>query len=154
MTNPNRRRYPSDLTDHQWARFEAELPPEPQVGRHRSIPLRDIANAINYRWETGCTWRMLPHDFPPWGTVYAYFQRWQRAGLVRHLREILLSPRTRPPRRFSLSKTNPTWPSGPHSRPTESTGPDATSNAGFDAPDPPRESYPGPTRTFSSPLPE
>lgn len=87
--------YPSDLTDTQWLRLEPLVPKERPVGRHRSVSPREIANAINYRWETGCVWRMLPHDFPPWGTVYAYFRDWQRAGVVRHLRDILMDA---PPR--------------------------------------------------------
>jgi len=90
--------YPSDLTDSQWARLESLLPQAHTVGRHRTISSREVANAINYRWETGCVWRMLPHDFPPWGTVYAYFRDWQRAGVVRQLRDILTEaqPKTRP----------------------------------------------------------
>jgi transposase len=93
MTSPRKMRYPSDLTDAQWSRLDDVLPPKRLVGRHRSVSLRDVANAINYRWETGCVWRMLPHDFPAWGTVYAYFRTWQRAGVIRQLREILLEPR-------------------------------------------------------------
>lgn len=93
--------YPSDLTDGQWARLEPSLPPPFSRGRHRSVPLRDVANAISYRWETGCVWRMLPHDFPPWGTVYAYFRAWQRAGVIRQLREIVLEGRMQRCRPFS-----------------------------------------------------
>jgi transposase len=111
-----RRRYPSDLTESQWLRLKDILPPEPAVGRHRTIELRDIANAINYRWETGCVWRMLPHDFPAWGTVYAYFRTWQRSGVIRQFRDILLEPRPKPvPRSKSVSPdqaaTSPNLPS-------------------------------------------
>lgn len=106
-------RYPSDLSDAQWSRLQAVLPAARSVGRHRSVEPRDIANAINYRWETGCVWRMMPHDFPPWGTVYAYFRLWQRAGVIRHLREILLEPRSKaqPPRVSPTPNTTPSWPS-------------------------------------------
>jgi len=50
-----------------------------------------MADAVNYRWFTGCSWRMLPHDFPPWKTVYAQFRRWHRAGLLRSVRAIALA---------------------------------------------------------------
>lgn len=95
MTSPRISYYPSDLTDAQWLRLESLLPPARERGRHRTVPLRAVANAINYRWETGCVWRMLPHDFPPWATVYAYFRSWQRAGAIRQMREILLEARPR-----------------------------------------------------------
>src|SRR4051794_40718991 len=88
-----RAQYPSDLTDAQWNRLEALLPVAAEVGRHRSVSARQVANAINYCWETGCAWRMLPHDFPAWQTVYAYFRHWQKAGIIRQLREMLLEPR-------------------------------------------------------------
>ena len=102
--------YPSDLTEAQWQRLEPLLPEEAPVGRMRQVSQREIANAINYRWETGCVWRMLPHDFPPWGTVYAYFRRWQRAGIIRHLRDILLEPRPKPVRRFCAPPPERTSP--------------------------------------------
>lgn len=91
--NPERRAYPSDPDDLQWRRLRALLPQPPAgLGRPRATDLRDIVAAINYRWATGCSWRMLPHDFPPWATVYAYFRRWERAGILPNLREILLRP--------------------------------------------------------------
>jgi putative transposase len=105
MTSPRTHRYPSDLTDAQWNRLESLLPPARALGRHRTVPLRDVANAINYRWETGCVWRMLPHDFPPWATVYAYFRSWQRAGVIRQLREILLEARPRHLSRLNSAAT-------------------------------------------------
>lgn len=113
MTVPRRRRYPSDLTESQWLRLKDILPPAPTVGRHRKIDLRNVANAINYRWETGCVWRMLPHDFPAWGTVYAYFRAWQRAGVIRQLREILLEPRPKPAPRF-VSVSPDQFATSPH----------------------------------------
>jgi putative transposase len=74
-----RKPYPSDLTDEQWALVEPLLP---QVkvrhgpGRPRETDLREVANALFYHAREGCTWRALPHDFPPWKTVYNYFQWW------------------------------------------------------------------------------
>jgi transposase len=111
MTSRRATRYPSDLTDAQWLRLEPLLPPGRAVGRHRTVSLRDVANAINYRWETGCVWRMLPHDFPAWGTVYSYFRAWQRAGVIRQLREILLESRQRSVSRLTSDENRNGFPS-------------------------------------------
>ena len=113
MTSRPKMGYPSDLTDSQWTRLEPILPPARPAGRHRTVSQRDVANAINYRWETGCVWRMLPHDFPPWGTVYAYFRAWQKAGVIRQLREILLEARPRTQPRMSLPPQRTLWPTTP-----------------------------------------
>jgi transposase len=88
-----RRRYPSDLTDRQWAAIAPLLPPDARTGRRRRQPLREVLDALNYRWETGCAWRMLPHDFPPWGTVYRYYRHWQRTGALHRLHDALIRPR-------------------------------------------------------------
>lgn len=89
---PPRRRYPSDISDRAWGRMAPRLPPDPPRGRKRSTDVREVVNGINYRWTTGCTWRMLPHDFPPWETIYGYFRRWMRDGTLRQLREMLIRP--------------------------------------------------------------
>ncbi|MCA9055342.1 MAG: transposase [Planctomycetaceae bacterium] len=60
-----------------------------RTGRPRQTGLREVASAIAYRWKTGCPWRMLPHDFPPWGTVYTYFREWERAGILPELKSLL-----------------------------------------------------------------
>lgn len=91
-----RRRYPSDLSDDRWLAISALMPPPKAVGRPRARAVREIVDAINYHWETGCAWRMLPHDFPPWGTVYAYFRKWRRLGVLQPVREELLRPAGRP----------------------------------------------------------
>ncbi len=70
MTKPG---YDSDLTDAQWAQPSPLLPP-PGRGRPRQHELRVLINAILYVLRTGCQWRMLPHDFPPWSTVYHHFR--------------------------------------------------------------------------------
>jgi transposase len=71
------RRYPSDLTDAQWAIIEP-LPPVPNLsGRHEKHPRRDVVDAILYAVRSGCSWRQLPFDYPPWQTVYWYFNRWE-----------------------------------------------------------------------------
>jgi len=73
--------YPSDLTDAEWA-ILAPLIPRPQAGgRPARHPRREIVNAIFYVLRTGCQWRALPHDLPPWGTVWWYFRQWREAGL-------------------------------------------------------------------------
>ena len=91
MPDLPRRRYPTDLTAAQWRRVEPLLPPQFPRGRPRHCDLREIVNAIHYRWSTGCSWRMLPHDLPPWGTVYWYFREWHRAGRLATLRTALLA---------------------------------------------------------------
>lgn len=86
--------YPSDLTDQQWSRIDDLLPADKPTGRPRSVSLREVVNAINYRWHTGCVWRMLPHDYPHWATIYTYFRDWQRCGVLREIRTVLLQRRT------------------------------------------------------------
>jgi transposase len=70
-------RYPSDLTDLQWSNIHHLFPggdrPSGRPGRPRTYDLREIVNAVLYLARGGCTWRMLPHDFPPWKTVSYYF---------------------------------------------------------------------------------
>lgn len=134
MTETRRMRYPSDLTETQWDRFQEILPPIPTVGRHRTIDLRRVANAINYRWETGCVWRMLPHDFPPWGTVYAYFRSWQRAGVIRQLRDILLEPKPKPVPRFKAIPADQMAMSPDRPAATETYRFHPTDEAGFSSP--------------------
>jgi transposase len=88
-SSPGRQRYPTDLTDEQWAVIEPLLPPPSTGGRREKHPRREIVNAILYVLRTGCAWRMLPHDFPPWQTVYWYFKRWRDDGTVDQLHDRL-----------------------------------------------------------------
>jgi transposase len=83
------RRYDTDLTDEQWAWVEAMLPPPSKDGRNEVHPRREIVDAILYVVRTGCAWRHLPNDFPPWGTVFWYFQKWSRDGVVRRMHDRL-----------------------------------------------------------------
>jgi putative transposase len=84
-TNP----YPSDLTDAEWALLEPLVPPAQDLGRPRKTDLREVINAISYRNRNGCTWRALPRDFPPWRTVYNYFQQWRDDGTWTALNDAL-----------------------------------------------------------------
>ena len=72
--------YPSDLTDEQWALLEPLIPSARPGGRPRKYPMRLVLNALFYHVREGGSWRALPHDFPPWKSVYNYFQAWTRDG--------------------------------------------------------------------------
>ncbi|MBF8189789.1 IS5 family transposase [Nonomuraea sp. K274] len=78
-------RYPSDLTDEQWELIEPLLPEPNTGGRPEKHPRREIVNAILYVVRSGCPWRYLPTDLPPWQTVYWYFQQWEHAGVTERL---------------------------------------------------------------------
>jgi putative transposase len=88
-----RKPYPTDLSDEQWKLLEPMLPPPEQFGRKRSVEVREIFNALLYLLRSGCAWRLLPHEFPKWTTVYYYFRRWRNAewfaALNDRLRRIL-----------------------------------------------------------------
>lgn len=90
-----RKAYPTDLTDHQWQLaapfFEKPdvLPKDGRTGRPRDHSYREIVNAILYVLRTGCQWEMLPHDLPPWRTVYTYFRQWRLDGTWQQLHESL-----------------------------------------------------------------
>jgi putative transposase len=72
--------YPSDLTNRHWAILEPLLPPAKPGGRGRTTDLRQVQSAILYLARTGGQWRALPHDFPPWSTVWSYFRTWRDNG--------------------------------------------------------------------------
>jgi putative transposase len=74
------RSYPSDLTDVQWEAVRHLIPAGKPIGADRKTSMRAVVNAILYRRRSGCPWRMLPHDFPHWRTVYGYFRQWQHDG--------------------------------------------------------------------------
>lgn len=76
-----RRRYSTDLSDPEWQIIGGWLPSDKPGGRPRKYPLREIVNGIFYVTRAGCQWRLLPHDFPPWWTVYFYFRLWKLLGL-------------------------------------------------------------------------
>src|SRR5437870_12639530 len=89
-----RRKYPSDLTDEQWAIVGPMIPPakqSPRGGRPRKVDMREVLNTLFYLNRSGCQWDLLPHDLLPKSTVYDYFSQWRHDGtwakLVRSLRE-------------------------------------------------------------------
>ncbi len=90
----SRKRYPSDLTDEQWAIVGPMIPPakqNPRGGRPRKVDMREVLNTLFYLNRSGCQWDLLPHDLLPKSTVYDYFSQWRDDGtwakLVRALRE-------------------------------------------------------------------
>jgi len=85
----NRAAYPSDLTDAQWALIEPWIPPARPGGRPRSVNLREIFNGIVYVVRSGCAWRLLPHDLPPWSTVYDYFRKFRKNGVWQSIHDVL-----------------------------------------------------------------
>lgn len=83
------RRYDSDLTDAQWRLVEPLLPPPATAGRREKHPRREIVNAILYVVRTGCAWRLLPKEYPPWQTVFWYFKRWRTDGSLDRVHDAL-----------------------------------------------------------------
>jgi putative transposase len=84
-----RQPYPSDLTDAQWERLR-ELLPAPKPGPQEVIhDRREIINAMLYQKRTGCQWRFLPHDFPPWSTVKNYYYQWSGDGTFERILDLL-----------------------------------------------------------------
>src|SRR5947209_4604554 len=92
MDTPTRKAYPSDLSDAQWHLIEPLLPsarPQGTVGRPNDYSIREIVNAIFYLVRTGCQWRYLPHDLPPYTLVSTYYHQWQKDGLLDRLHDTL-----------------------------------------------------------------
>ena len=83
-------RYASDLTDAEWALIEPHMPAAKRLGRPRETELRAVLDAILYIARTGCQWRMLPKDFPPFTTVQGYFYDWRDDGLFEKINFALL----------------------------------------------------------------
>jgi putative transposase len=81
--------YDTDLTDTQFALIEPLLPRRKHTGRPLA-DLRQVVNAILYLLRTGCQWRMLPHDFPPWSTVHTWFRQWRQDGTWQQMHDALV----------------------------------------------------------------
>jgi len=83
-------RYASDMTDKEWGLIAPHLPPARRLGRPRKWEMREIVNAIMYIAATGCPWRFLPKDFPPFSTVQTYFYRWRDDRLLEQINHHLV----------------------------------------------------------------
>lgn len=81
--------YPSDLSDTEWRIISRLLPAAKPGGRPRTTELRSVVNAIFYVLRSGCAWRMLPQDFPPFPTVYMYFKQWRDDGTWERVHDVL-----------------------------------------------------------------
>lgn len=75
-----RREYPSDVSDEEWVILEPLIPHAKPGGRPRTTDMREVVNALFYLDRTGGQWRALPHEFPPWSTVWSYFRIWRNDG--------------------------------------------------------------------------
>lgn len=87
IANPKRKPYPSDLSDVEWEVLKPLVPAPKGFGHPVEVKFREILNAIFYVQRTGCQWEMLPHDLPPYTTVYGYFQKWQRKGIWQQMHD-------------------------------------------------------------------
>jgi putative transposase len=80
--NRDHLRYPSDLTDEEWALVEPLIPPAKRGGRRRSVDMRKVVDGLMYVLSTGCQWRYVPKDLPPKSTVFHYFVLWTYHGVI------------------------------------------------------------------------
>jgi putative transposase len=82
--------YPTDLTDAEWTILESLVPAPKPGARPAKYPRREIINAIRYVLRTGCAWRLLPHDLPPWQLACHYFWIWRREETWQQIHDALL----------------------------------------------------------------
>ena len=85
----SRLRYPTDLTDAEWALVERLIPPAKPGGNKRTVDIREVMNGLTYVLGIGCQWRAIPKDLPPRSTVNHYFCRWQHDGTLDRLHHAL-----------------------------------------------------------------
>jgi transposase len=85
----SRLRYPSDLSDGEWAHVAAHIPPAKRGGNRRHVNVREVMNGILYVLSTGCQWRAIPKDLPPRSTVYDYFELWSWDGTLERIHHAL-----------------------------------------------------------------
>jgi putative transposase len=81
--------YPTDMNDNEWAQIAQYLPKTKTTGRPRRYAWREVLNGIFYIVKNGCVWRALPHDLPPWETVYGYFRKFQKTRLWEELNRVI-----------------------------------------------------------------
>ncbi len=82
-------RYPSDLTDQEWALVAPEIPSAKRGGNKRTVNLREVVNGIMYILSTGCQWRAIPKDLPPRSTLHDYLNLWDYDGTITRIHHIL-----------------------------------------------------------------
>jgi transposase len=82
-------RYPSDVTEEEWAAIAPLIPPARRGGRNRTVNIREVFNGLMYVLSTGCQWRALPKELPPRSTVFDYFGLWQADGTLRRIHAAL-----------------------------------------------------------------
>jgi putative transposase len=87
--NRDRLRYPSDVTDEEWAHLEPLIPEAKRGGRKREVDMREVFNGVMYVLSTGCQWRYIPKDLPPKSTVYRYFCDWTYDGVLDRIHHTL-----------------------------------------------------------------
>ena len=86
----SRKAYPSDLSAAQWELLRPVIEkPASHGGTHRKYALVEIVNALLYVLKSGCQWEMIPHDFPPWESVYDHYRRWKKDGTLERLHDLL-----------------------------------------------------------------
>ena len=85
----SRLRYPSDLTDEEWALVEPLIPPAKRGGNRRHVVLREVVHGLTYILSTGCQWRAIAKDLPPRSTLYDYFDLWSWDGTLDRIHDAL-----------------------------------------------------------------
>jgi transposase len=85
----SRLRYPSDLTDEEWALIAPSIPPAKRGGTKRTVDLREVVNGLMYILSTGCQWRAIPKDLPPRSTLHGYFDLWSWDGTLERMHHAL-----------------------------------------------------------------
>jgi transposase len=119
MDTPPRQPYPSDVTDEEWAFVAPYLTLMKEDAPQRAYPLREVFNALRWLVRTGSEWRMMPHDLPPWYTVYQQTRRWLAAGVfedrAHDLRRLLREIEGRAPEPTAVILDSRTLQSSPES---------------------------------------
>ena len=82
-------RYPSDLTDEEWALVEPHIPPAKRGGNKRTVNVREVVDGLMYVLSTGCQWRAIPKDLPARSTLYDYFDLWSWDGTLDRIHDAL-----------------------------------------------------------------
>ena len=87
--NRDHLRYPSDVTDDEWALIYPFIPPAKRGGRRRSVDVREVVNGLLFILSTGCQWRYVPKDLPAKSTLFGYFDLWTYHGVIDHIHHAL-----------------------------------------------------------------